>query len=130
MGFGETDYKLDDGLDVKDVFGTVSATYRSGLWTHAFSANHTDIHAKQAATKYHSNYYFKLVYQNAYVLTPSQQLGFNVTYQKHNYDEIHPIVQAVRDEDLLMAGVNWRWMYNEWLMLTAGYQYTDKQSKR
>ena len=127
-GFGKTNYEAGEEQDVRDVFATVATTYQTGMWQHSLSLNHTDIRAILPNTKYNSHHYYHIIYQNAYILTQTQQLTFNASYQKYNYDVKHPILGQVRDESQVSAGIGWRYMYNEWLMFSLGYQYTDKTS--
>lgn len=128
VGFGKVDNRTSIYLDVRDVFATVSARYRSGRWQHVFAANHTDIRSVESNTKHQSYHFYKLDYQTNFVLTASQQLTFSLQWQKLNYDVLHPIFGAVREEDFLNSSVGWRYIMNNWMMLQANYRYSDKSS--
>ncbi len=128
VGFGKIDSRISTSLDVRDVFATTSARYRSGRWQHIFSANHTDIRSVEFGTKHQSYHYYKLDYKTTYVVTPKHQANFEVQWQKSNYDVVHPVFGAVRDEDFARAGVGWRYLLNESMLLEAKFRHSNKRS--
>lgn len=128
VGFGKVDSQISPELDVRDVYAAASASYRTGKWQHNFTANHTDIRSVLPSTKHNSYHFYKLDYKANYILTQRQMLSFDLQWQKYNYDVVHPVFGSVRNEDFVMTGVGWRYLYNDWIMLQANYRYSDKSS--
>lgn len=128
VGFGKVDSRISTSLDVRDVFGTVTTKYRSGRWQHLLSANHTDIRSVESGTKHQSYHFYKFDYKATYVINPRHQANFDLQWQKFNYDVLHPVFGKVREEDFVRAGLSWRYILNDWILLDAKYRHSDKNS--
>jgi hypothetical protein len=128
LGFGKIDSRINTSLDVRDVYGTFSARYRSGRWSHSASLNHTDIRSVEPDTKHNSYHFYQFNYQASYVVTPQQQATFETQWQKYNYDVLHPTFGKVRDEYFYRIGVGWHYIVNDWAMLSFNYRFSNKDS--
>ncbi len=127
-GFGKVDNRTSILLDVRDVYATVTTSYRKGRWQHAFAANHTDIRSVESNTKHNSYHYYKFDYRSNYLLGSNHMLSLELQWQKFNYDVVHPAFGVVREEDFVRAALGWRYLFNDWLMLQANYRHSTKNS--